>query len=413
MSGEISRRDLLAPALVAAAGWMLARVPLLAQPGEAIDTGAIEATTAFDRALVLADAFVAGHSAGILLVSYTSDAGEAAVAAQIKAILVAVADARAQAAALAESERPYLRIRLTGDGYDPIIEAAGRYADTLGAVADQAALLPIREAVAAARRALVSAPAGIGIEAAILLPLAFAAEFGAAVRLGSTKADLRSLLADYERWAARMRGEANGSISQRRFGAGIEHDGELGVLATSHLGRRLGLSSFLLRGEQKEARIADPCVIFSRNIGWRPDRRAGVQMPGPGPLAVPSGNTPNILIGHSRIRVRDDSRFGVRLIRFDPGAGGNYALSNGFFLFPGVSGAYCYVADAQGEVSTAQAFAKANQMASMKEDKANRDKIILAVKAANACRIEIALSATALQIAGNIPGVLAFHERAL
>ncbi len=329
-------------------------------------------------------------------------------------VLAAIADADAKASALAESDRPYLRLRFPEDGTKAVAQAAQRYADFLGGGAEQTALPPIRDAIVMARRALVSKPEGIGLEAAILVPLAFAAEFGAAVQLGSNNEELRTLIGEYRHWTGRMRSQINGAIPFRRQVAETAHDGQLSAVAQSHLGRRLGLSNFLMHGNQAESRIADPCVIIAKNVlSFDYDARGGITIPQPTPPGIPSSYTPNVLVGYSEIKVRDNSQFGVRLIRFSPGSGGNYAASNHFLLFPQIAGDYCYIARSEVELSTERAFAKGNELDGMKEDKANRAKIIVAVNNANACRIEIALSGRALGMVGNFSAILDFYERPL
>lgn len=405
---KLSRRNLFSSAVLLAAAAILPSDGLLARPPEDADPGAIGANGAVAKALNATSFLISGGSAGLRQLGSTSEAGRYTVAAQLKTLLDAIASAQARAAALTDS-RPYLQLRFPA-ATAGITAATTRYVEYIGAGTDQAALAPIRDQIAVERRALSALPEGKGIEAAILVPLAFAAEYGAALRTITDKEALRAIREQYRLWITSMRDMTDGTIPFRRLAAEVSHDGQLNATAGSHFGRRLGIGNFVLGGTQAEKKIGDPCVIIATQyLSFSPDGRGGVTRPQTSSVAIWTNFTPNVLVGFSDIKVRDNELLGVRLIRFHPGSGMNYALSFGFVFHPGIGDEYCYVAKSNSELSSAAAFTRAETLDGFKEDRANRTKIIAAINNANACRIEIALSGRALTMLEAFAGILEYH----
>jgi hypothetical protein len=405
VSGLLSRRACLgAASLAAAAACLPLPSPSHAQSTGPADTGALDASNAVVVALAATASFV-----GMTwdLQRLQTDAGRATIASAIDRLIAAGGTALAAAAALGDADRPYLRIGLPKSDAETIHAIASRFARSLTTVTPPADLTAIRDGAAGARATLSAKPDGLGLAAMTLLPLCFVAEFVSMVRLSADPAAVRTVIEAYNSWVGVAKSQVDGAIMLRRQIAETDHDQPLIRLAQSHLGRRLELQNYLLKGDQSEKKIVDPCVIFATSSLKIPaDNRGGVTVPVDGLKAVPSQFTPNVVVGHSRIRVVDDNRFGTRLIRFDPGIGGNFPLSSRFFLWPGISGGYCYVAGSNTELSAQDAFAKANAIDGVKEDKTIRDKIVAAVRNANACRIEIATTAKALAVANTVATML-------
>ncbi len=256
---------------------------------------------------------------------------------------------------------------------------------------------------------------GKGLPAAILLTLAFAAEFGAARRLANDRETLRTLLDDYRVWTDAMRSMADGSIPLRRIAATASHDNELSALTESPYGKRLGIGTYLIQGAQTEKRIADPCVIFySRYMENPAQTRGGLTVPDDHRLNFFWNPTfvPWVLVGYSRIKARDNAQFGVRLIEFSPGEGKPIPTSGIIGgLRPPIGGEFCYAISSRGVGTSGQAIAQADDHPSLKEDRKDRASIIAAVKNANACRIEIALSGRAIAMLGRFDDMREFLER--
>ncbi len=378
---------------------MLKPAALVAQETPGIDEGAIEANAAFAAALT---------EAGTLLDNFNySGLGDSTN------LIGLITRAQALATSLPESERSYLRLRFY-DHTDQVLQVARDYLGYQNGSANPVALAAIRDAMATARRDMSSRPDGRGLPAAILMIIAFSTEFGATRRMSNERAPLRALLDDYRVWAESMRNMQDGAIPFRRVVAAQQHDAGIIALAGTHFGSRLVITDFTISGSQEEHKIADPCVIVANsNVTFPFDHRAGVQMPQQTSSFIFSSFTPNVLLGFSDIKSRDDSRFGVRLIRFHPGAGANYSLSGYFLFHPDIGGEYCYILRSNSELSTERAFAKAEEHPSFQEDRRARTAIIDAIKNANACRIEIALSGRAIGMLGQFDGVRGFYERQL
>lgn len=409
----LSRRKLCQWLSALTASTLLPPIAVSAQDPPEVDEGAISALAAAANALAITGGWLAGGSGGLRQLANSTASGRQALASQLTKLLDAVAAAQGSAATLPESERPYLRLRFPEETRH-IAQAARNFADYLASGTDPAALAPIKSAAGQARRDLSGRAEGKGITAAILMALAFAAEYGAAIRLTNDPEALRALLEEYRLWSDAMRTQADSAIPFRRLVAEQAHDQQLTAFGSTPYGRRVEVANFLIEGSQAEKRIADPCVIVATySITFPFDNRAGVSFPSEGPNGVFTSFTPNVIVGFSRIRTRDDDRFGAKLIQFSPGSGFNYALSNHFLFHPGVRGEYCYVVRSNSELSTQQAISRAGEHPSLKEDRDVRTNMIAAVKNANACRIEIALSGRVLGMLRDFDSVREFYERPL
>jgi hypothetical protein len=313
-------------------------------------------------------------------------------------VLGLVTETQVQADQLPAAERAVLSIAYARDDFDPLIAALARYPLQPVIGADPAALTQVREAVSVERDRLMESPAGLGPEAATLLPLALAVEYGATVRLGAAASERRGVLADYERWIRRMRSNRPGSFSSRRQAAEQSHDGQLRALKDASFGNRLGLSNFLIEGDQSERRTADYCVIFSKDIvrGWNLDTAGAVTLTSRQADMVWTNFTSNVVFGRAKISVKDNVTFGVRMIRYEPGRVGMFAENEAFLFHPGLDGEYCYIGRSNSVIPPSQVLTRAEEIPGVKTDLETRTAIIAAVRNANARRIEIALSGNAL-----------------
>lgn len=325
-----------------------------------------------------------------------------------------VATATAIAASLSENEHRYLRLRFPKET-GQILQSARDYLAATGPVADLATLAAVRDAMAKARQDLSARKEGKGLPAAILLCAAFGAEFGAARRLTNNRENLRSLLDDYRIWAESMRSMSEGAIPFRRAVAAQSHDEELKALAETPYGKRLGIGRYVVEGSQAEKKIADPCVIFySRYMVDPAQTRGGFTVPDDHRLNIFWNSTyvPWVIAGYSRIRVRDNAQFGIRLIEYSLGDQQTIPTSGIIgSLRPPIGGEFCYAISSRGVGTASQAVAQANDHPSLKEDRRDRKAIVGAVKNANACRIEIALAGRAIGMLRRFDGIREFFER--
>lgn len=400
----LTRRSLVRSALAITATSLAGSAALFAQSEtstqDTIDEGALEANAAVATALAEATARVASFNYYGL--------------GEISTLIANVTTAQTLAASLAETETPYLRLHWP-EQTARVLQLARNYVASLGGPSNPGALCAIRDGMIVARQDLSAQADGKGVPAAILLTLAFAAEFGAARRLTNDRETLRALLDDYRVWTDAMRNMADGSIPFRRVAATTSHNSELSALAESPYGKRLGIGTYLIEGAQIENRIADPCVIFySRYLENPAQTRGGFTVPDDHRLNHFWNPTlvPWVLVGYSRIKARDNAQFGVRLIEFSPGEGKPIPTSGIIGgLRPPIGGEFCYAISSRGVGTSGQAIAQADDHPSLKEDRKDRSSIIAAIKNANACRIEIALCGRALGMLGRFDRVREFFER--
>jgi len=412
MEGSLTRRKMLQLGL-ASAGGLLFSPALLMGPAAAqtSETTWLDAFRAIDTVFVRSLEF---SSNGLYRVPSRAATAAPAVAAQMGAVLTAVTEAQAKATQLTGGESEYLKLRFHAAEFGTLIDTADQYRRQLGGEATPLDLAAIRRAVGNERVRLVDSAQGIGPEAAALLPLALAAEFGAATRLETDRAAMRAALAPYEDWIARIRSARNGSILDHRQIAEASHDGSLSEVAQTHLGRRLGLSNFLLAGNQAAGRTADPCVLLNKNWVTHPnldERGAITPTPAQSTWIRSPELTPNVMLGHSRIAVRDDHSLGARLIQFQPSRGPGHYLAPHYIFWPGVGNEYCYVGRSEVALEPAQALAVAAELPGVKDDAEVRPRIVAAVNQANAARVQIAICGKALQLLEDVEARIAYHRR--
>ncbi|WP_298095976.1 hypothetical protein [Brevundimonas sp.] len=367
--------------------------------GDVAGVGALEASTAVANALAESTAQV--------------DAFNFYGLPNINAVVGFVTEALALGTNLAESERPYFRLRFPEQAAQ-VLKIARDYLAYVGEPADFPALIAIRDAMAGVRRELSAQADGRGIPAAILLTIAFTVEFGATRRLAGQRELLRAVLDDYRVWSDTMRTMLDGAIPFRRKVAAEDHDIQLSALRNTPYGERLGLANYTIEGSQTEKRIADPCVIFyTQYLSIPAQYRAGFY------VSEYQSNifwNPTfvswILLGFSRIRTRDSERFGVRMIEFSSGESRAIRTSEVIGgLHSSIRGEFCYPISSHGIGTPAQAISQANDHPNVKSDLESRTSIIAAIHNANACRIEIALSGRAMGMLERFDGVREFFER--
>jgi hypothetical protein len=330
----------------------------------------------------------------------------------LRALLAEVSTAQSSIAVLPDCERSYLRVAFPADA-EAILEAARTYLDQLNVPADVNGLSRTGRTMAALREQLSGREEGRGLPAAVLAMIAFAVEFGTVSRIPNDKQQRRALLDDYRVWTGAMRTQQSGTIPFRRMAASRSHDDGLLAFAETHYGRRLGIRDFAIGESQSGRRFADPCIIVAKDkLSFTFDNRSGSRLP-PNPRNIYSQHTPNVFVGFSSIKIWDDERFGARLIKFDPGSGGNYSLSNHFLFAQSIDGEYCYVVRSNSELTIPQILAHAEANPSYKDDMRIRAQIVSGVKNANACRIEIALSGRALAMLSQFDSLCERYERSL
>ena len=391
-----TRRGLLSTAAAMLSAAALQPTALFAQDNPVSDEGALGANAAFARAVRAASALLADQFGPTRLSSLSAE----------------IINARSLAANVPDSERAFLRQTFPAEAAG-MVELGRVFLSQIGIPTDLAALARTGGAIAELRGQLSAREEGRGLASSVLGMLAFGVEFGVARRIGTEKSRIRGLLDDYRLWADSMRTQQAGAIPFRQTAAARSHDDGLLALAETHYGSRLGLVNFAIGRSQSELRVADPCLIVARNVlSFSFDRRSGTRLPS-NPRAIFSELTPNVFVGFSKIEVRDDERFGARIIKFDPGSGGNYSLSNHFLFHPGVDSEYCYVIRSNTELSIAQIRARAEENPSYREDRETRASVVAAIKNANACRIEIALSGRALAMLSQFDGLIENYGRSL
>jgi hypothetical protein len=324
------------------------------------------------------------------------------VAGELQVLLAAIAEAQLKAAQLSAEEAAYLPAQFRSDVFGSVLDSVDQYRRRLSGETAPLDLSEIRRRLAEQRVALASHPLGISPEAAALLPLILAAELGAASRLESDRATVLATLEPYNLWIARMRTGDPGTIAFRQQFAEGAHDGNLKLAMESHLGRRMGLSNFLLAGNQKDGRVSDPCVVFANRVVTYDDyddvRGAVVmsQKASDGVRDHPS-YYPAVLVAHSRIAVRSDSALDIRLIEFVTDPIQMYRPSSPFG-WPSLKDNYCYIARSETALSKEAAINAAGELEMVQDDKAARARIAAAVNKANGARVQIALCAQALRL---------------
>ncbi|MEW5683953.1 MAG: hypothetical protein AB1942_03435 [Pseudomonadota bacterium] len=361
----------------------------------------------FDAAMVFSE----DSGAGLFVVPATSAGFTRRVDEQMGSILAAIAAAQATVAALSESERGALRVNFDAAISRGIVETAELYRRRITGRDASLDLSRIRAAAEAHRESLAGSPAGLGPEGAVVLTLALAVEFGAAWRLESSLHQKRAPLDHYDQWARRMRTANPGSILFRLGSAEAAHDGQLRTVAETHLGRRLGLSNFLLAGDQKSSTTFDPCVLLGRS-GLDNDRRVIVATPEHSrAIILDNAGTPNILIRFSDIQRYTDEKLGVHFISYRPGGVAKNIPAprddNGL----SIANKYCYVGKALTVLSSEQANAVADRLEGVKEDAAARARIIAAVRNANAARAAIVACGRAMALLSEVDRVISYHRR--
>jgi hypothetical protein len=413
MAGQLTRRTviqnllLVSGALTATGGLMTN--PALAQNSTVSWLDATRAVGAVFRAsLEFADK-------KLFYVPSRRDGATTALASDLQVVLGTLLHAQAQMAQVSADEVKYLTVGFGSEQFGGLIEAVDQFRRRLAGEATPLDFAGIFREISARRIRLMNEPMSNGPEAAALLPLVFAAEFGSAARMEADSGRVRATLNPYEVWISRMRAGGDGSVMFRQQFAEMAHDGGLNEVGETHLARRLKLQNFLLGGTQESSRTADPCVIFADNVVSMSvpfDSRGGTQTSqalSNSILRYPSFH-PNVLLAHSKLAPRDDAELKVRLIHFTTGGAANYPAPH-YLFWPGLKDEYCYLGRSNAVLPTPQVVANAKTLPGPKEDAEARTAIVAAVHKANAARIQIALCGEALLILQEVESMIDYHRR--
>lgn len=371
-----------------------------------------------------AKAFSTGASAGLFYVTRPTASGASEVATQMAPLLSALTRLQSSFSSLPPTLQEGLTIQFPVDRYRDLVEAARRYcAHSEAAASDERKwgdpvvrddLRRIRGVVSEKREALMTTPEGLGPEAALLLPLAVAAELGSAARIEPDRERVRALLDSYDGWINRMDSHSAGSVASRLEQAAIAHDGALNQVAETDLGRRLGIERLKLSADSdgvEYKRVADPCVLFSKGALMFPplDRRGGLVLPQDYDEPHVLIWSTNFILSYSKILVRSNRDLGIRLIKLIIDPYGVYSAPH-YMLRPGIGGEYVYIMRSERVLSGDEVRARSLTHPSVKEDNEARGRILTTISRANAARSAISLCGDAPLIFKGVRGKLGYHR---
>ena len=233
---------------------------------------------------------------------------------------------------------------------------------------------------------------GIGIQSALLAPIVMGVQIAAYARTGVPKPTLKSYVASYRTWIARINGSEAGALADVQKAARGLHDDRINALKPNHLVARSPITNFLLAGNQKSASTTDPCVIFP-TITWQGlDARGGLVM---NQNAADMAKGMARAVARNSVIAREDTVFKARLIRYDDGPAGYGAPNTPFSTFARV-GDYCYVQKVSSMPGVDAAFSAARAWRT--KDDADRAALVEGLNRANDARAVIAVAELGKQV---------------